>query len=283
MSETKTKTKEETIAELKEMIVEKEGKINKLTQRGLVVTEENNMLKSSSEISVKKAQLEYDLSVARAFNQSGALPFKNEHQIYTVMMAGKEMGLSPMRALNSLYIVKGQVRPHSSGMVSLITSNGYQIKYVDEDPTKVTVQCWRDGEMVVEEKVKDTDDLIRKSSAAKNISKKHKMRFHGVRLILTFSLPHLVAGINPELDLIDNKELQDGLDGIDSEKVDKARGIFEDAEVVKLKRVTNTQLANWEIQYRDGDTDIFDQKEKEGYKYSEQQEEKIQKLIDTYQ
>jgi len=70
-------------------------------------------------------------------------------------------------------------------------------------------------------------------------------------------------------------------DKVDESKVDKAASMFEDAKVEKTaKPVTNTIFASWEIKYREGYTDVFDDMEKEGYKFNEKQLNKIQEIID---
>ena len=107
------------------------------------------------------------------------------------MKAGTEMGMKPIQALNTLYIVKGKIEPYGKGMVAIITEKGGRVKYLDETKDKCTVCVTYQGEEY-SETVTSSDPIIQNSKAAK-ISMRNKLRFHGVRMILNFQLPHLIS------------------------------------------------------------------------------------------
>lgn len=186
---------ESKIIDLEKQLVEKDKEINRMTARGLKVYEENKRLTSSPEIASKFAEMEYQLAMADKFIKSGAFPKMTPEQAYTIMKAGKEMGLSEVQSLNSLYCVNGSINLYGKAMVSKLTSNGYLVNYKDETPEQVVVEVTTPKGVVLEEKATIKDQIIVKSNATK-ISMKNKLRFHGVRMILNFRVPHLIEGVS---------------------------------------------------------------------------------------
>lgn len=184
---------ESKILELEKKLVEKEKEINKLTTRGLRVYEENQKLTANPEIAARMAEMDYQLSMAEKFIKSGAFPKMTAEQAYTTIKAGQEMGMSEVQSLNSLYCVNGSINLYGKAMVSKLTSNGYMVDYKDETPDKVTVVVTTPDGRILEETATTDDQIIQKSQAAK-ISMKNKLRYHGVRMILNFRLPHLIEG-----------------------------------------------------------------------------------------
>lgn len=72
--------------------------------------------------------------------KSRALPqhIQNKEQAIVVMQAGYEMGMKPIQAINSLYIVNGQVTMWGKAIARQFTNHGYILDYKDEDD-KTTV------------------------------------------------------------------------------------------------------------------------------------------------
>jgi len=159
----------------------------------------------SNVVAVKRDELNLFVDMAQRFAKAGAFPSKSPEQLFVLMKAGQEMGMSEVESLNSLYIVNGKIEPYGKAMVAMLTEEGYQLSYEDETDTEVTVVATKDKH-VIRETVKDTDQIIVNSRATK-FSKKNKMRFHGIRMILNFHLAHLIRSTADlfEVDAVNHK------------------------------------------------------------------------------
>lgn len=141
-----------------------------------------------------KAELSIELEIAHTFIKSGAFPNITKEQAYVLMKAGQEMGLGKVESLQSLYITpKGKIEPYGKGTINFITRAGYEIEYLNETAHSVDVRIFRDGYDRTE-KVTDQDQVIAGGKAI-GFAKKNKMRFHGVKMHLSFNLPHLIKAV----------------------------------------------------------------------------------------
>ena len=147
----------------------------------------------NNSIAIKREEMNLFMDMAKQFAKAGAFPSKSPEQLFVLMKAGQEMGMSEVQSLNSLYCVNGSINLYGKAMVSKLTSNGYMVDYKDETAQKVTVVVTTPDGKILEETATVDDQIIQKSQAAK-ISMKNKLRYHGVRMILNFRLPHLIEG-----------------------------------------------------------------------------------------
>jgi len=78
--------------------------------------------------------------MAKTMIESHAMPdhIKNEAQAIVVMQSGFEMGMKPMQAINSLYIVKGQTTVWGKAIANQFIKHGYRLSFKDEE-NKTTV------------------------------------------------------------------------------------------------------------------------------------------------
>lgn len=215
--------------ELDQSLIEKDKEIARLqkeitaiTSRAMKVHEKNTMLAASPEISLKIAEMDYELRIADQFIKSGAFPSMTPEQAFTIIQAGKEMGMKPMESMNGLYIVKGSINPYGKAMVSRLVNHGYRIEYLNETEKSVSVRVTKGGFDVVE-KVTDDDPILKRSNAMK-ISSRNKMRFHGIRMIINFHLAHIFSGVSDMFtEFIDVEDQTKGID-IDRTDYEKERG-----------------------------------------------------------
>lgn len=200
-----------------QIILEKDQKIAQLekekaslTNRSLAVHQKNEMLMSSEDVQQKMAMLEYEdkkinmqLKRAAQFAASKAFPTATPEQCLVLMQAGEEMGLSPIVSMNLLYVVNGHINPYGDKMLGYILSKGYKVEYKDEvtnhqnknEESKVTVRIYNETESY-EETASSKDQIIIKSlvKGAASFALKNKLRFHAIRMIASFHLPHLFMG-----------------------------------------------------------------------------------------
>lgn len=83
------------------------------------------------------------------------------------IILGDELGLSPISALRSIYVISGQPALYARTMVALVMSHGHRIWTVEDGPTKVTVAGQRRGSEHVEQ-VTWTVDRARKAGYTSN-------------------------------------------------------------------------------------------------------------------
>lgn len=211
--------------EAKAAMVKLQAENNSLVTRSLKVYEENQMYKASPELAAQMAEMEFHLKMAERFIASKAFKAENAEQAYVIIKAGSEMGMKPVESMQALYCVNGAVKFHGDKMVSRITKAGYKIEYLEETDKSVVVKVTNENGFEAVEKVTDQDQIIQRSKAA-GFAKKNKMRFHGVRMIASFHLPHLFSSVQDEF-TSDFNEWEDATpqlkSGIDLKQIDQSK------------------------------------------------------------
>lgn len=189
------KSNKELMAEIDQL----NEQLGRYTERALQIKQDIEMFKSLPEsIKTQYAINKFQMQQARQFIASKAFPNITPEQAFVIIKAGEEMGLPPIEALNSLYIVNGQIAFYGKGLVNRLTREGYKIEYLNESEKGVDVRVYGE-EFDVIEKVRRTDQAF-KTSKAIRFAEKEKMRYHGVRMVVKFHLPHLAtsAGVGDE-------------------------------------------------------------------------------------
>ncbi len=76
-------------------------------------------------IAIQNVELTQGLELGKIFAESGVFPdIKSAAQGYIKVLAGKELGLSPMQALNSFYFVAGRLGIVAQTMGALVKKSG---------------------------------------------------------------------------------------------------------------------------------------------------------------
>lgn len=192
----------EEMAKLKNEIVN-------MKARTLKVHEENQLLTNSPEYAKMAGQMKFHLEMAEKFAKSKAFPSYSPEQIYVIIKAGAEMDLKPMQSLQSLYIYNGKVEPYGKALSFFITRAGYIIKYSEETVSSVKVTVSKDN-FEASETVSTKDPILANKlkgdkKAAIKFAPRQKIRYHALRMILSFHLPHLISGTP---DLFENDVLE---------------------------------------------------------------------------
>ena len=91
----------------------------------------------------------------------------NASDATAAIILGDELGLSPISALRSIYVIGGQPALYARTMVALVMSHGHRIWTVEDTPTKVTVAGQRRGSDRVEQ-ITWTIDRARKAGYTSN-------------------------------------------------------------------------------------------------------------------
>lgn len=184
------------ILEERKKTMDMEKQVVRSENKAVSYREMNELVNQFPSLAERKAEMDYYIAMARQFSASKAFKDYTPEQCYVMMKAGQEMGLQEVEAMQSLYIVNGSVKFYGDKMISRLTKQGYKIEYLDETPSQVTVRVSKDNEIFTE--TARADDQIMQNSKAAKFALKNKLRFHGVRMIASFHLPHLYGSVADE-------------------------------------------------------------------------------------
>jgi hypothetical protein len=183
--------------QLREQIIKVQAENADLKMRAIKVFEENEMYKASPELAAQMAEMSFHLKIANHFIASRAFKAANAEQAYVMIKAGAEMGMKPVESMQALYCVNGCVKMYGDKMVARITQAGYKLEYLNENAKGLIVKVSSKDGFEAQEYVSSDDPILQKSNAYK-FAPKNKMRFHGVRMIASFHLPHLFGSLSDE-------------------------------------------------------------------------------------
>jgi hypothetical protein len=132
------------------------------------------------------------LDMANQFFKAGCFgaDVKNPQQAFVKIQAGKEMGMPPMEAMNSLYIVNGKITIWGSAMVKRLRESGWKIEY-KEDEGSCTAIITKDGEKY--EYTATKDEILKLNSRAFKFAPKEKLRYHAVSRLIRFNVPEILG------------------------------------------------------------------------------------------
>lgn len=156
---------------------------------------------SQSSMSVFSDQgLQDMLEMARYFLKSGAVPssLKNEAQVFMVIQAGKEKGMSPVQSINSFYIVNGRISMWGSSVPARLHLYGIRIQWIEKSD-KVAHLKLVDTKSGLEHEEKFTiDDARRANLLGKDLYKTYPMNmlaFKAIGNAIRFFCPHVLDGM----------------------------------------------------------------------------------------
>ena len=140
--------------------------------------------------------------------KANALPkgIENSEQVFVLMWTGKEMGMTPFDAVNSLYMVNGAVRIYGKALASQMRKHGYQVEYLDETKDSVTARVFRNTKDGMNEEYKETytfaeaeqsghtkDKYGLKFGWKEGSNRRLKLRYGALSLILRTYIPEVLG------------------------------------------------------------------------------------------
>lgn len=139
--------------------------------------------------------LENALRVANEFYKAGCFGagIQNAHQAFVVIQAGAEMGMKPMEAMNSFYIVNGKITIYGPAQIKKLKQAGWKVTFPVSTKEKVTCRVEK-GEEIYEESYTIYD--LPSNSKAKGFAPLEKLRYHAVSRIIRFNLPEVLDAGN---------------------------------------------------------------------------------------
>lgn len=142
---------------------------------------------------IEKDRTDLIMRIAGQLFKAGAFmaDCKNAEQVFAKILAGTEMGMKPMEAMNSLYIVNGKITMWGAALSKRLRENGWKISYADE-PEKTTVTISKEGEEYTESAT--VADVKAVNSKAITFAKKDKLRWHALGRLVRFHVPEIMGG-----------------------------------------------------------------------------------------
>jgi hypothetical protein len=146
------------------------------------------------------------LFIAKTLMDGKAIPqgFQSKEQVFMAILAGKEMDMGPIEAVNSLYFVNGKISLYGAGLVSRFRKFGWSIRFQDESSEECTAVVSKDGEEIQEtfkfedaEKSGYTKDYrgSLKFGWKEGMNRKLKLRYGVLNMIAKTYLPEVLGSV----------------------------------------------------------------------------------------
>lgn len=157
----------------------------------------------------KSENVQQALDIANQFFKAGCFggDVKNPHQAFVKIQAGREMGMPPMEAMKSLYIVNGQITIYGSAMTKRLREAGWKIEYLDSTEEKCTAIITKNGERY--EYTATKEELLKLKSRAFGFAPKEKLRWHAISRLVRFNVPEILGAISYTKEEMDDVDLRD--------------------------------------------------------------------------
>lgn len=181
----------------------------------------SEMIPEERAIAIELKQMAFRLKIAEHFFRAKCFTsdIQNPEQAFIKIQAGAEMGMTPMRAMKGLCIIKGQVTVYGVETSRRLREHGWKLAYKDESPEGVTVTITK-GDEEYEYKVARKEEKVLEKSQAMSFAPKQKMRWFGLAQLLKFNVPEVLNGftISEEIDdlpsiveMVDAGKIETGL------------------------------------------------------------------------
>ncbi len=142
--------------------------------------------------------------LAQDFINSKAIPqcWTTASQVLVGLQTGLEMGMQPMEAMNSLYVVNGAVNVWGKALTRRLTEHGYEVDFSEETEEQTTAIVSKDGKDYVATfkfsdaelsgYTKDSQGRI-KVGWKPGQNRKLKLRYGALSEIIKTQLPHVMG------------------------------------------------------------------------------------------
>lgn len=177
-------------------------------------------------------------AIADTLVRSQALPkdVKNAEQAMIKMQTGLEMGMTPMAAMQKLYMVNGSVLPWGAEIVNRLRQSGWMVSYSDETDESCTAEVYKKDRQtkrkyesyvetftfdmakqsgyVYQDEWKDgrkTGNKVLKVGWRAGANRKLKMRYNSLSMIIKSYIPEVLGGASEIADVaVDYVNVIDG-------------------------------------------------------------------------
>jgi len=212
--------------------------------------------------------LEQALRVSEKFYKAGCFgaDVKNAEQVFVKIQAGAEMGLPPMEAMNSLYLVNGHLAIWGKALAGRLKAHGWEIEYSECDANKATVRITKNGK--AHEYTAKKEEV--QSKQAYKIAPENKLKYHALRQLINFYVPEALGAVaytveevetmpaeTSTVQVVDAVSFDNLVEKIGSaktmdeylevaEEIGKSKNIFTDEEIKELRAKAKAKKAELE-------------------------------------
>lgn len=146
--------------------------------------------------------------MAKEFHAAGALPahWNSAAKIVMGLQAGAEMGIPPIQALSTLYIVNGKIAMEGIAMLKKLRQGGVQVEWVESTDKKCIVKLTRPDDNTEHIEEFNMEDAKRAALDTKDTWKKYpkdQLRWKALSRAARFHAPDIVQGAYIVDDLAD--------------------------------------------------------------------------------
>jgi len=111
---------------------------------------------------------------------------------YVKIQAGAEMGMPPMEAMNSLYIVNGKITIWGAAMSKRMREHGWKIEFLESTDKICKCKISKGSESY--EETATADDV--KKTGAYSFAPKDKLKWHCLSRLIRFNVPEVLGPVS---------------------------------------------------------------------------------------
>jgi len=145
-------------------------------------------------VDVPTDALNQRMKLATQFYKAGCFgsDVRNPEQAFVKIMAGAEMGMGAMEAMNSLYIVNGKITIWGAALSRRLRDKGWKITYEEKGVESCTATIKKDDETYSYEAT--AKEIVALGSTAFKKAPKDKLKWHALSRIVRFYVPEVLGG-----------------------------------------------------------------------------------------
>ncbi|AUI56761.1 hypothetical protein [Amycolatopsis sp. BJA-103] len=194
-------------------------------------------------LGAKQSDFDATYRLAKNLAMSGLLPSAvrgKAADVLVMVLYGQELGLAPMQAINSIYVVEGRPAISVHLWVALARKAGHKVRIPEETATSCTVEVERSDDPGHPTRVTYTLDQAKTAGLAnRNTWKSHPSQMLYARAASTAirrACPEVVMGFADEYEVAQPEPERPSLGQVVAEREDRAaeqRAVVVDAETVE--------------------------------------------------
>lgn len=192
------------------------------------------------------------LAIADKLNTAGCFSgnIKNAEQAFAIIQAGYEMGIQPMEAVNSFYIVNGKITIYGVALSKRLRQHGWSITFPESTEQKCTATISKGTER--HEYSVTAEEVKKLGSQAMAKAPKDKLKWHALSRLVRFNVPEVLGSVSYVHEEVEGSEsFRPSGEYVDipavEEERESARKILS-ARLDSLKKIEDFEKAKSEIQ-----------------------------------
>jgi hypothetical protein len=227
------------------------------------------------DVHIDKDRVTNMLTIADQFHKAGCFgkDVQNTFQAFAKIQAGAEMGIPPMEAMRSFYIVNGQLTMYGLALTGRLRKFGWNIKYDESIAEQCTVKISKGDEEYTY--VSTKQELLDLKSRAASFALRDKLKWHAISRLCRFYVPEVLGSI-----AYLKEELEDQPD------LRNSANLVEDVTNTNLDSISTINVTDTKLKLKEADVnkEVTEKKEvaleEAGEQKDEQKEMYLKKIKD---